>query len=89
MRKVKQVLTKYDYKLEGGRITRINGGGSGETPAVETPEKTPKKRSKARGTPTSKKQKLNVTDSEEDGGKEQSGAGEADGVKIETEEEVV
>jgi hypothetical protein len=89
LRKVKQVLTKHDYKYEDRRITRIDDAdGSGEMTAIETPKKTPKKRGKGTETPALKKRKLNVAGSVEDGREEGDGAGEEE-FKIEIEEETV
>ena len=83
MRKVKQVVTEYGYKFDSKTVTRIDGDGSGEIAALETPKKTLAKRSRFTETLASKKRKLKEADSEEHGGKEVTE------VRFKTEEEAV
>lgn len=89
MRKVKQVFTKHGYKFDGKAVTRIDGDDSGEMAAVETPKKTPVKRSRATETPALKKRKLKEADGDEDGEKEVAEAGDGGEVRLEIEEKAV
>jgi hypothetical protein len=83
LRKVKQVLTKHGYKFDSKTVTRIDGDGSGDIAAFETPKKTPAKHSRFTENPASKKSKLKEADSEEHGGKEVTE------MRLEIEEEAV
>jgi len=89
LRKVKQVFTKQGYKFESKTVTQIDGDGSGEMAAVETPKKTPAKRSRATEAPALKKRKLKKADSEDHGGKEIAEAGDGGEVRLEIEGEAV